>query len=194
MKYIFLDTSTKKLFAGVYEDYNLLSCIIIPTFKNINEKLVENFDFILNNIDIKLPELDMFLVNVGPGSWTGVRIGVSFFQGVSLAVERECRGITSFDLFALSMKMDEVTVGVKLMGDSYGIKHYNFSSKTFSKYININKRELNNYKNIFLLDDAFNPLYSLCDRNFKDFLCEPIPFYMMKSHAEINFDKKSTSK
>lgn len=193
MKYIFLDTSTKKLFAGVYEDYNLLSCIIIPTFKNINEKLVENFDFMLNNIDININEVDMFLVNVGPGSWTGVRIGVSFFQGVSLAVEKPCKGITSFDLFALSLKMDEVTVGLKLIGDSYGIKHYNFPSKTYSEYININKSKLNEYKNIVFLDDTFNPIYSLCDRNFIDFLCEPIPFYMMKSHAEINFDKKSSN-
>lgn len=48
------------------------------------------------------PEVDGFAVAVGPGSFTGLRVGISTVQGLALAAGRPCLGASSLDLLAQS--------------------------------------------------------------------------------------------
>jgi tRNA threonylcarbamoyladenosine biosynthesis protein TsaB len=46
---------------------------------------------------VSLNEIDRFAVVTGPGSFTGVRVGVSFARGLALATGAPCLGITSLE-------------------------------------------------------------------------------------------------
>ncbi|MBZ4672289.1 tRNA (adenosine(37)-N6)-threonylcarbamoyltransferase complex dimerization subunit type 1 TsaB [Deferribacterales bacterium Es71-Z0220] len=189
MNYIYIDTSGKRLVLGYYENFTLRGSVIIPSFKDINEKLVENFDFMLNNINIDLHKVDSFLVNIGPGSFTGVRIGVSFLQGVCMGLGKPCFGITAFDVAALSLDRQHVTIAIKLIGKHYGVKEFDFINGKYSECMNVTKDELKSFSELHIIDEGLNPLEGMSSSKFTEFITEAIPFYMRKSEAEINFDK-----
>ncbi|UOD34864.1 tRNA (adenosine(37)-N6)-threonylcarbamoyltransferase complex dimerization subunit type 1 TsaB [Deferribacteraceae bacterium V6Fe1] len=189
MNYFYIDTSGKRLVLGYYENFKLIGSVIIPSFKDINEKLVENFDFMLNNINIDLNNVDSFLVNIGPGSFTGVRIGVSFLQGVCVGLGKPCYGITAFDVAALSLGRQQVVVAIKLIGKYYGVKEFDFANGKYSECMNVTKDELNSFSELYTLDESLNPLVGMSSPKLNEFITEAIPFYMRKSEAEINFDK-----
>jgi tRNA threonylcarbamoyladenosine biosynthesis protein TsaB len=53
--------------------------------------LVEN---LLEKAGIALADIDRFAVITGPGSFTGIRVGVAFARGLALATNRPCLGVT----------------------------------------------------------------------------------------------------
>ena len=56
--------------------------------------LVEN---LLNDAKVELAQIDRFAVITGPGSFTGIRVGVAFARGLALAVDKPCIGVTSME-------------------------------------------------------------------------------------------------
>ena len=100
MKILAIDTTTKK--AGValkYED-NIY-------FKEINneithsEKLLPLVDAILKETNTTLKDIDMFAITLGPGSFTGVRIGIATIKAMAKVTNKKIFGTTSLELLAL---------------------------------------------------------------------------------------------
>ena len=54
-------------------------------------------DVLLSDARIELPDLERIAVVIGPGSFTGVRVGVAFARGLALALDIPCIGITSLE-------------------------------------------------------------------------------------------------
>src|SRR5688572_2247124 len=49
---------------------------------------------------VSLPEIDLFAVSTGPGSFTGLRVGIATMQGLAFAEEKPLVGISTFDALA----------------------------------------------------------------------------------------------
>ena len=52
---------------------------------------------LLDQCDLKLDAVDRFAVVTGPGSFTGIRVGVAFGRGLALATGRPCLGVTTLE-------------------------------------------------------------------------------------------------
>jgi tRNA threonylcarbamoyladenosine biosynthesis protein TsaB len=57
-------------------------------------------DEVLENLDKGLEEVDGFCVTTGPGSFTGLRVGVSLIKGLVLATEKPFWGINTLEAYA----------------------------------------------------------------------------------------------
>ena len=55
---------------------------------------------LLKNTETKLSEVDLFAVAHGPGSFTGVRIGVSTVKGLAWACDKPCVGVSTLEAMA----------------------------------------------------------------------------------------------
>jgi tRNA threonylcarbamoyladenosine biosynthesis protein TsaB len=55
----------------------------------------------LKTADVALPAIDGFAVSLGPGSFTGLRIGISTVQGLAFAAGKPCVGVSSLEALAL---------------------------------------------------------------------------------------------
>lgn len=72
--------------------------------------LMDEVDAVLHECGLTLPECDLLACVVGPGSFTGIRIGIAAVKGMCLACSRPALAITSFDALAYADRSGTRTV------------------------------------------------------------------------------------
>lgn len=115
------DTSTEYNCVAVCDENGVLSEVCVKAGRAHSEKLLETVDWVLSNANVALEDLDHLAISVGPGSFTGLRIGVSTWKGLSVATKIPLIPIPTLDAYAraaslhqgracpmLDAKMDEV--------------------------------------------------------------------------------------
>ncbi len=100
MKILALDTSTKAGSACILEDENLIGEIFFNLEKTHSERILPIIDYILNFANLSLSEIDLFVCGIGPGSFTGIRIGLAIAKGFSFSLKKPLVGISSLDALA----------------------------------------------------------------------------------------------
>jgi tRNA threonylcarbamoyladenosine biosynthesis protein TsaB len=106
MKILGIDTSTKYLCIGVFSDgkvceYNLeagrlMSSLITTTIKRV-----------LDAMGVDISDIDYFACALGPGSFTGMRVGVSCIKGLAWANRKKVIGISTLDILAQGIKSEK---------------------------------------------------------------------------------------
>jgi len=102
MKILALDTASSWCAAAVYDSGT--DTVLAEISENIGkghaEVLMDYIEQAMTQSGIAMAELDRVAVNVGPGSFTGVRICVSAARGFALALDRPALGVSAFDALA----------------------------------------------------------------------------------------------
>jgi tRNA threonylcarbamoyladenosine biosynthesis protein TsaB len=62
--------------------------------------LLSAVDELVREAAVQATEVDLFATTSGPGSFTGVRVGLASIQGLALAAGRRCLGIPTLDVWA----------------------------------------------------------------------------------------------
>ena len=90
----FLDTSTNKASFCLVKDGELLTSMTKECLRGASKLLPE----IISKIaacGLKVADVNQWLVGVGPGSFTGLRVGISFIKGICLASGAQYLGVNS---------------------------------------------------------------------------------------------------
>ncbi|MBI3932356.1 MAG: tRNA (adenosine(37)-N6)-threonylcarbamoyltransferase complex dimerization subunit type 1 TsaB [Acidobacteria bacterium] len=69
-----------------------------------SKRILPAVDFLLRSLGLRPAELDAFAVATGPGSFTGLRVGISTVQGLALGAGRPCVGIPALDVLAARIR------------------------------------------------------------------------------------------
>ncbi len=83
MKFIAIETATSVCGIAYIEDGQCVSRIEQDIPRAHAEKLPVYFDELMSKNDIRLSDIDAVAVSVGPGSFTGLRIGLSYAKGIA---------------------------------------------------------------------------------------------------------------
>jgi len=67
-----------------------------------SEKLLQQIDLLLAEAGWVLDDLDLLAVTIGPGSFTGLRIGIATVKGLAQALDKPVAGISSLQMLALN--------------------------------------------------------------------------------------------
>lgn len=106
MKFLAIDTSGKHLSVAVYAE----GAAQIEYLRNCAMKhsviLMDEIDAALLHAHIDMGECDFFAAVVGPGSFTGIRIGISTVKGMCFACGKPALAVTSFDCIAYDEKSE----------------------------------------------------------------------------------------
>jgi tRNA threonylcarbamoyladenosine biosynthesis protein TsaB len=97
-----LDTTTPRGSLAVAGDGGLLAEARIVTSGGHSRWVLGAAEALLQGLDLEPAALDGFAVTVGPGSFTGLRVGISSIQGLGLASGRPCVGLSTLDVLALA--------------------------------------------------------------------------------------------
>jgi tRNA threonylcarbamoyladenosine biosynthesis protein TsaB len=96
------DTSAGVTAVAVLEDDRVLAEVFEPAEERHAEILLPRIQDCLARSGVELREIDVFAVGIGPGSFTGVRVGVATAKGLALATGKPIRGVSSLAALAAS--------------------------------------------------------------------------------------------
>lgn len=103
MKILALDSSSAVCTAALCEDSSLLSELTINTGNTHSETLLPSVEQVLRLADTSVDDIDVFACGVGPGSFTGVRIGVATIKGLAFGKNKPCVGVSTLDSLAFNI-------------------------------------------------------------------------------------------
>lgn len=95
MKILAVDSSAGPASCAVFENGKVLASSFANTGLTHSQTLVPMVYDMLKNAGISIDEIDLFAVSAGPGSFTGVRIGVAAVKGFAFATEKPCVGVST---------------------------------------------------------------------------------------------------
>jgi len=97
------DTSSRTAAVAVLRDDTILYESIANTGLNHSEVLMPEIDYALKKVSIKISDINLFACTLGPGSFTGLRIGVSTLKGLMLATGTPAAGVSSLAAVVLNL-------------------------------------------------------------------------------------------
>lgn len=99
MRILGIDTTTKFLALGVY-DRSRIAEYNIDLGRRHTALLVPVIERCLASLGLQAPDIDYFAVGIGPGSFTGIRVGLSTMKGFAFALKKPLVGIPTLDILA----------------------------------------------------------------------------------------------
>ncbi|MBF0099944.1 MAG: tRNA (adenosine(37)-N6)-threonylcarbamoyltransferase complex dimerization subunit type 1 TsaB [Desulfobacterales bacterium] len=97
MKILAIDTSTNILGIAIIDGEDCLIELSLNTGKTHSAYILEGIDYALQLLGLHILDIDGFGVTNGPGSFTGLRIGLSTIKGLALASEKPVATVSSLD-------------------------------------------------------------------------------------------------
>lgn len=104
MKLLAIDTSTDYLSLAIMRDANVIARFHRRSHMRHSSLLVPMIDKLLKKAKVKLKAIDCFCVSIGPGSFTGLRIGVVTIKGLSYALNKPIVTVPTLDAIAENAK------------------------------------------------------------------------------------------
>ena len=110
MKILAIDTSAKTATAALTDGRRLLSLYTQNVGLTHSETMLPMVEALLRDAKTDVDEIDMFACAVGPGSFTGVRIGVSLVKGLAFGKNKICVGISTLESLARNIEVDGAVI------------------------------------------------------------------------------------
>lgn len=95
-----IDTCCMAATAAVIDDTKMIAQTVINHKKTHSQKMLPQIEQMLEMAEVDICEIDCFAAAVGPGSFTGVRIGVATAKAMAQACGKPCVGVSTLEALA----------------------------------------------------------------------------------------------
>lgn len=121
-----IDTSTNDSGVALYDGRTVLAECAWFSGRRHAEQVLPVIDLLLHNLDAAPSDLMAVAVATGPGSWSGLRVGMSLAKSLVLAYEMPLIGVPTLDILAYPYRHGALPVVpmVRLGRDRYGAAVY----------------------------------------------------------------------
>ena len=106
MKILSIDTASDICGVSILEDNNLICNLDNNTGRTHSENLMPMINSAFSNTNLSLNNIDLIVCDKGPGSFTGIRIGVATVKAFNDSLNIPCIGISSLESLAYNIKHD----------------------------------------------------------------------------------------
>ena len=107
MAVLALDTSIKPAGAALAKEGRILAEVHLMASRTPSRQLLPGIDFLLQTCGLSRTDLTGLAVSLGPGYFTGLRIGLATAQGLALGLGLECAGVSTLRLLAEGVKSQQ---------------------------------------------------------------------------------------
>ncbi len=97
MRILAMDTATTACSVALWEDGEIKSHRFEPMSRGQSEALVPMIAEVLAEVEVEHSDIDLIAVTVGPGAFTGLRIGLATARGMALAAGLPCLGVPTME-------------------------------------------------------------------------------------------------
>ncbi len=99
--------STVALTSGDVHHGELIASVSLNSKRTHSRRLLTGIDWLLNENSIDFADIDGLAVGLGPGSFTGLRIGMATVKGLAAAMAKPLLGVSTLDALALCCSGDK---------------------------------------------------------------------------------------
>ncbi len=110
MKVLAVDTSSMVAAAAVLENDRLLGEYILNHKKTHSQKLMPMIERLMKDLELNPRDIDVYAASVGPGSFTGLRIGVTTIKSIAYAAEKPVVSVPTLDALAYNIPETDALV------------------------------------------------------------------------------------
>ena len=144
MTIFYIDTTSSYLYTGIVKNNDLLIEKKENLGKNLSIETVSIVSKMFNEIKLKPNEIDKIIVVNGPGSFTGIRIGVTLAKIMAYSLNIAITTITSLEAMSKSIRTNKLIVPIiNARRDAcYGAIYENEKEILEGKYMPIEKLKL----------------------------------------------------
>jgi tRNA threonylcarbamoyladenosine biosynthesis protein TsaB len=107
-----VETATLAGSVALTRDEDVLAAFAGDAKVSHSNTLLNDIDRLLSETQVTLPEIDLFAVAIGPGSFTGLRIGIATVKALAATLDRPCAGIPTLEAVALAAGASARTVAL----------------------------------------------------------------------------------
>ena len=127
-----IESSSRKLSVGLMKD-KIFSELFSEKINDTANSLPILSKQLINKALLSFEDLDAICISAGPGSFTGLRIGMSYAKGIALALNIPIVPISTFDSLAHDNTVKKLSVLIYSHGNTFYISEYNLDNGKLSK-------------------------------------------------------------
>ena len=167
MRYLYIDTSSSYLYTAIVENEKLLGEIKEEFGQSLSEVALPKIASLFTNNNIEAKDIDKIIVVDGPGSFTGIRIGITIAKVYSWSLNIPITTITSLEAMALSC--EENVIHVPIINARRGYVYAAIYDKDNNELLKPQHMKLEDLKNeltkydeyIFISNDTFENIENI---------------------------------
>ena len=114
-----IDTSGYVNAVGIADSTRVLADATFPAKTDSLEQIVDNIDSVLKSVGLSLKDVEGIGVGLGPGSWTGIKVGVTVGKILAFSTNKRVAGIPTLEALAYNARNESpllyavINVGIK---------------------------------------------------------------------------------
>ncbi len=192
-----IDTSGNHLTVFIMRDKNVLSVYHENVGLKHSVTLMPVIEDLLEKLNITISDVDVFCTVVGPGSFTGIRIGVSTVKALAYSLGKKVLAVTSFESLAYNTIDKSVVTVIDARHENYYVCGFENGNITIEPCF-MGLDDLKKLENIPMISDVKIPVSSTVGDLVGGFISAVkdkidsasydieslIPLYVKKSQAE----------
>jgi tRNA threonylcarbamoyladenosine biosynthesis protein TsaB len=110
MKILGIDTSTQAASVCIIEDEKLICEYTINTKKTHSQKIMVMIESMIKQSDLNIKDIDVIAICIGPGSFTGLRIGMATAKAIAHVRNLPIVAVNSLESLAFNMNLCDKTI------------------------------------------------------------------------------------
>lgn len=194
MKILAIDTTSKICSVAILEDEQVIDEINLDSGLTHSENLMPIVKEILEKNKLELKDIDLIGVDVGPGSFTGIRIGVASVKAMSEVFNIPVASVTSLETLARNVESDLPIVSLIDARNNQvymGIfdKNYNKIEEYLADDINIAIEKIKKYETINVIGNGGVLHKELLKANIKNIHFSEINEQYAKNVGKMSYKK-----
>src|SRR5215831_12173931 len=127
MRVLAVDTSSERGSVCVAQDTQVLGEVRIASSIQYSERLFRSIEFLFHYLPFQLSDIDLFVSARGPGSFTGLRVGLAAMEAFVAAQGKRGAGVTTLEALAWKTGIRNAPIVSMIdarRGDVYGAVYW----------------------------------------------------------------------
>ena len=127
MNLLGIESSSRKLSVGLMKEKSF-SELNSEKINDTANSLPQLSKKIISNASLDFEDLDAICISAGPGSFTGLRVGMSYAKGIAMALDIPIVPVSTFDSLAYNNLSEELSTLIYSHGNTFYICKYNLDN------------------------------------------------------------------
>ena len=189
MKILSITTSSKICGVAILEDTSIIKEINLNNGLTHSETLMPLIKQIFEETNLTLSDIDLLVSDIGPGSFTGIRIGISTVKAFADSLGIPSIGVNSLDSLTYNCgNIENLLLEIKEINPEYDITFVGDGATTYKNVIleYLPSAKFIDNNDLSASKVGFAGFYNYTTHNIQ----EAIPLYLRKSEAEKKLEEK----